>query len=116
MADEISGMLGQEGSDYIAGTDPSAPSTATHWTTVKAIGGDAVIAEMVVNTANVGSIDAFTLLNDDVVHGEITRLTLTSGKVMCYRSANRKEPSQYFRPGGVDKFKRPGGTDEYYRT
>jgi len=88
MANTVSDLLGQEGLDYFADTNANTPPTGLHWNAIKAIDGAVEVDSVSLNSANVASItDNFTIPDGGTFFGEITALTLASGKVICYRSA-----------------------------
>lgn len=100
MADELqhtrisvldSMALGQAGVDTVTNTSAQTPGgTATQWFCIQAI-ADTVIAEIAEDDAELNgttetdTLAGVTLSAGSLVFGTFTSITLTSGKVRCYR-------------------------------
>ena len=91
---QISDLIGQEGVDLITDTGAHTPGNSrSSWTLVKAINGAAVVASITLADASENGTGtsvtetAISLPDQGTIHGAITGITLTSGKVLCYRSA-----------------------------
>lgn len=80
-------MLGQEGLDYFADTSAHTPGGGkSHWSAIQSHGAAAEVATLSLRSANVATITSFTLAAGEVIFGEVTSITLTSGAVRCYRN------------------------------
>lgn len=88
MAADTDDLMGQNGVDYFADTSAhTVGGSRAHWSAIKAHGGTATVATVTVVGGNVGTLTSFTLLQGEVLTGQFSGITLTSGAVLCYRSA-----------------------------
>jgi len=87
----LSMQIGQAGVDVISNTAAHTPyAEADEWFAIQAV-GDAEIAALeeqdatVNGTESTGTHNGDTLADGAVLFGTFTSITLTSGKVRCYR-------------------------------
>lgn len=79
---DINNLAGLKGGNYIDDTNEHTTTGPDSWFALKALGGDAVVST---SSNNIDGLDGFTITQDDVIVGNFTAITLSSGAVIAYK-------------------------------